>query len=71
MMGDDGAGSRQQDRVEGNRVDKGQQTATDQQSIIDGSGKGRQGYSCEVKGCAGGEWGIPQPHGPIAGIYLL
>jgi hypothetical protein len=53
MMEDDGAGGGQQERVEGNRVNKGQQTTTDQQSTIDGSGKGGWGYSCEGKGCTG------------------
>jgi hypothetical protein len=55
MMEDDGASGRQQERVEGDGVNEGQKTATDQQSTIDGSGKGRQGYSCEGKGCAGSE----------------
>jgi hypothetical protein len=55
MMEDDGAGSGQQERVEGNQVDKGQQMTTDQQSNIDGSGKSEWGYSCEGKGCAGSE----------------
>ncbi len=40
MMEDDGAGGRQQERAEGNGVDEGQQMTTDQQTTIDGSGKG-------------------------------
>ncbi len=65
MMKDDGAGGRQQERAEGNGVDEGQQTTTDQQSTVDGSGKeGSWGYSCEGKGCIGGEWGVPPLRGP-------
>ena len=47
MMEDDGAGGRQQERAEGNRVDEGGQMTTDLQSTIDGCGKGGQGCSCE------------------------
>jgi hypothetical protein len=64
MIEDDGAGGRQQEKVEGNGVDEGQQTTTDQQSTIDGSGNGGQGYSCEGKCCTGSEWGILPPCGP-------
>jgi hypothetical protein len=55
MMEDDGAGSGQQERVEGKGVDEGQQTTTDQQSTIDGSCKDGRGYSYEGKGCVGSE----------------
>jgi hypothetical protein len=58
MMEGDGAGGGQQERVEGNRVDEGQQTTTDLQSLIDWSCKGGRGYSCKSKGCASGELGI-------------
>jgi hypothetical protein len=51
-------------QVEGNQADEGGQTTTDQQSTIDGSGKGGQGYSCDGKGCSGGKWGVPLPCGP-------
>jgi hypothetical protein len=64
MMEDDGAGSGQQEMANGNRMDKGQQITTDQQSTSDGSGKGKGGYSCEGKGCMGGEWDILLPRGP-------
>ncbi len=64
MMEDDGAGGGQQEKVEGNGVDEGQLTITDQQSTIDGSGKGGQGYSYGGKGCTGNEWGVLPPHGP-------
>ncbi len=61
-MDDDGAGGGQQERAEGIKVDEGRQTTSDQQSTIDGSGKGGRGYSCENEGCGGGEWSVPD-HG--------
>jgi hypothetical protein len=49
MMEDDGAGGRQQERAEGNGVDEGRQTTTDQQSTTDGSGKGGRGCTVKAK----------------------